>query len=82
MNPVPTKFTADTKGFEALMNSPEVAHLVRQKADAVASRAGEGFGARMTYGNRPRGYVRARDAKAYRRQARDHVLEKAIGGAS
>lgn len=77
-----TKFTPDTRGFEALMNSAEVAHLVRQRADAIADRAGEGFGARMTYGNRPRGYVRARDAKAYRRQARDHVLEKAIGGAS
>lgn len=77
-----TKFTPDTRGFEALMNGPEVARLVRQKADAIADRAGEGFGARMTYGNRPRGYVRARDAKAYRRQARDHVLEKAIGGAS
>lgn len=77
-----TKFTPDAKGFEALMNSPEVAYLVRQKADAIADRAGEGFGARMTYGNRPRGYVRARDAKAYRRQARDHVLEKAIGGGS
>jgi hypothetical protein len=73
-------FKFDTKSLEALMQGPEVTGLVRARADAVAARAGDGFTADLTRGNRPRAYVRARDYKAMRRQARDHVLERAIGG--
>ncbi len=67
-----------------LRTLPGVMAELDKRADAIARRAGEGFGvrsARATGGRvRGRASVGTQTVAAMRRQAREHVLEKALGG--
>nr|DAQ06141.1 MAG TPA: type I neck protein [Caudoviricetes sp.] len=65
---------------EAILKGSEVQALLARKAAEVASRAGEGFTSGVRVGkDRARAYVLPETYKARKRQARDHVLERAVG---
>ena len=74
------KFKPNKRAAEALLKGSEVQALLARKAAEVASRAGEGFTSGVRVGkDRARAYVLPETYKARRRQARDHVLERAVG---
>lgn len=74
------KFKPNKRTAEAILKGPEVQALLARKAAAVASRAGEGFTSGVRVGkDRARAYVLPETYKARKRQARDHVLERAVG---
>lgn len=74
------KFKPNKRTAEAILKGPEVRALLARKAAEVASRAGEGFTSGVRVGkDRARAYVLPETYKARRRQARDHVLERAVG---
>jgi hypothetical protein len=67
-------------GIRALLNSPEAAQLVRAEAAKVLARAGDGFGMKMEkQGDRPSAIVYTDTFRARYHQAREHLLEQAIG---
>ena len=71
------KFTLNKAGVRALLNSPEVARMLREEARKRASMAGEGFTSDVSKGStRLNAHVRATTPAARTRQARDHVLER------
>jgi len=77
---VSVKFKPNKRAAEALLKGSEVQALLARKAAEVASRAGEGFTSGVRVGkDRARAYVLPETYKARRRQARDHVLERAVG---
>ncbi|GAA3009084.1 hypothetical protein [Microbacterium aurantiacum] len=68
------------RSLNAIMTSPPAQALVDAIGRQMAATAGEGF----EYVRRPhrwtaRGYVQTATARARRRQARDAVLERAVG---
>lgn len=74
------KFKPNKRTAEAILKGPEVQALLARRAAEVASRAGEGFTSGVRVGkDRARAYVLPETYKARRRQARDHVLERAVG---
>lgn len=74
------KFMPNKRTAEAILKGSEVQALLARKAAEVASRAGEGFTSGVRVGkDRARAYVLPETYKARRRQARDHVLERAVG---
>lgn len=74
------KFKPNKRAAEAILKGSEVQALLAGKAAEVASRAGEGFTSGVRVGkDRARAYVLPETYKARRRQARDHVLERAVG---
>ena len=74
------KFKPNKRTAEAILKGPEVQALLARKAAEVAARAGEGFTSGVRVGkDRARAYVLPETYKARRRQARDHVLERAVG---
>lgn len=74
------KFKPNKRTAEAILKGPEVQALLARKAAEVASRAGEGFTSGVRVGkDRARAYVLPETYKARKRQARDHVLERAVG---
>lgn len=74
------KFKPNTRTAEAILKGSEVQALLARKAAEVASRAGEGFTSGVRVGkDRARAYVLPETYKARKRQARDHVLERAVG---
>lgn len=74
------KFTLNRRGVRELLNSPEVARMLREESRKRASAAGEGFTSDVSKGgDRLNAHVRASTPEARRRQARDHVLERVIG---
>lgn len=74
------RFKPNKRTAEAILKGPEVQALLARKAAAVASRAGEGFTSGVRVGkDRARAYVLPETYKARKRQARDHVLERAVG---
>lgn len=74
------KFKPNKRAAEAILKGSEVQALLARKAAEVASRAGEGFTSGVRVGkDRARAYVLPETYKARRRQARDHVLERAVG---
>lgn len=74
------KFKPNKRTAEAILKGPEVQALLARKAAEVASRAGEGFTSGVRIGkDRARAYVLPETYKARKRQARDHVLERAVG---
>lgn len=74
------KFKPNKRTAEAILKGPEAQALLARKAAEVASRAGEGFTSGVRVGkDRARAYVLPETYKARRRQARDHVLERAVG---
>jgi hypothetical protein len=77
------KIQIDHAELARFLRGPEVERAVKSQADAIAGRAGKGFYATVhTGGNRARAYVRSEDYAASLRQRRDHVVEKALGGAA
>lgn len=74
------KFKPNKRAAEAILKGSEVQALLARKAAAVAARAGEGFTSGVRVGkDRARAYVLPETYKARKRQARDHVLERAVG---
>ena len=74
------KFKPNKRTAEAILKGPEVQALLARKAAAVASRAGEGFTSGVRVGkDRARAYVLPETYQARKRQAREHVLERAVG---
>ena len=74
------KFKPNKQAAEAILKGSEVQALLARKAAEVASRAGEGFTSGVRVGkDRARAYVLPETYKARKRQARDHVLERAVG---
>lgn len=75
------KFWLEKKAVFELMKSASVRSMLRSKGEAVASRAGEGFVCELREGpKRVRAVVRPTTFKARRKQAKEHVLERALGG--
>lgn len=74
------KFKPNKRTAEAILKGPEVQALLAKKAAEVASRAGEGFTSGVRVGkDRARAYVLPETYKARKNQARNHVLERAVG---
>lgn len=74
------KFVIHKNGVKDLLKSQEVQDVLAAKAAIIAARAGEGFTSGVRIGtDRARAYVLPETFKARRRQARDHVLERAVG---
>lgn len=74
------RFKPNKRAAEAILKGSEVQALLARKAAEVASRAGDGFTSGVRVGkDRARAYVLPETYKARRRQARDHVLERAVG---
>lgn len=74
------KFKPNKRTAEAILKGPEVQALLARKAAAVAARAGEGFTSGVRVGkDRARAYVLPETYKARKNQARNHVLERAVG---
>lgn len=73
-----------TKNFEQIRTSPKAMALLNDIADATARRAGDGFEAKpaaITGGRvRGRAAVVTTDYEAMVKQAKDHALERALGG--
>lgn len=75
------RFKPRRAGAAELLKSRAVHDMLAARAADVAARAGDGFSSTIKYGkDRVRAYVFPDDFKARRRQARDHVLERAVGG--
>lgn len=73
-------FKPNKRTAEAILKGPEVQALLARKAAEVASRAGEGFTSGVRVGkDRARAYVLPETYKARKNQARNHVLERAVG---
>lgn len=73
-------FKLNRKGVRELLNSPEVARMLREESRKRASAAGEGFISNVSKGgDRLNAHVLAATQEARERQARDHVLERVIG---
>lgn len=74
------KFKPNKRTAEAILKGSEVQALLARKAAEVASRAGEGFTSGVRVGrDRARAYVLPETYKARKNQARNHVLERAVG---
>ncbi|GAB3293021.1 hypothetical protein GCM10027427_12080 [Pseudoclavibacter terrae] len=74
------KFVPNRAGIEAALKSETAKSVVRQGGNTIAKRAGPGFEVDVKVGTRARANVTAKTAEARRRQSRDHVLERAVGG--
>lgn len=75
------KIRWDNSAFGQLLKGPEVTRLVAERTEAAAAAAGDGFGHVMhTAGTRPRGVLWTITWKAKKEQARDAVLQRAVGG--
>ena len=74
------KFKPNKRAAEAVLKGSEVQALLARKAAEVAARAGEGFTSGVRVGkDRARAYVLPETYKARKNQARNHVLERAVG---
>lgn len=74
------EFVIHKNGVKDLLKSQEVQDMLATKAAVIAARAGEGFTSGVRIGtDRARAYVLPGTFRARRRQARDHVLERAVG---
>lgn len=73
-------FKLDSKSIDGLLKSQEMQNMLAGKAAEIAARAGDGFTSGVRVGmDRARAYVLPETYRARRRQARDHVLERAVG---
>lgn len=74
------KIQWDNSAFGQLLRGPEVTQMVAEHTEAAAAAAGDGFGHEMhTAGMRPRGVLWTITRKAMEAQARDAVLQRAVG---
>jgi len=77
---VKVEFVIHKNGVKDLLKSQEVQDMLAAKAAIIAARAGDGFTSGVRVGtDRARAYVLPETFRARRRQARDHVLERAVG---
>ncbi len=74
------RFKVDSRGMQALLASAAARGAVSAEAARLRASAGEGFTTVTGHGNRARAYVRPDTRRARLRQARDHVLERVLGG--
>lgn len=75
------KVSWNNSAFEQLLKGPEVTRMVAERTEAAAAVAGDGFGHELhTAGSRPRGALWTITWKAKKAQARDGVLQRAVGG--
>ena len=75
------KVSWDTSALGQLLKGPEVTRMVAERTEAAAAAAGDGFGHEVhTAGTRPRGVLWTITWKAKKSQARDGVLQRAVGG--
>ena len=74
------EFVIHKNGITELLKSQEMQDMLAIKAAGIAARAGDGFTSGVRVGtDRARAYVLPETYRARRRQARDHVLERAVG---
>ena len=74
------EFVIHKNGVKDLLKSQEVQDVLATKAAGITARAGDGFtsGVRVG-GDRARAYVLPETYVARRRQAKHHLLERAVG---
>lgn len=74
------EFVIHKNGVKDLLKSQEVQDMLAIKAAEIAARAGEGFTSGVRVGtDRARAYVLPDTYVARRRQAKHHLLERAVG---
>lgn len=73
------KFKPNKRGISAFLKSREMQGLVGAVGSGVKNVAGPGFDVQVNVGTRARATVMAKTPEARERQARDHVLERAVG---
>lgn len=74
------EFKLDSNAIDNLLKSQEMQNMLAAKAAQIASRAGDGFTSGVRIGaDRARAYILPETFRARKRQARDHVLERAVG---
>lgn len=74
------EFVIHKNGVKDLLKSQEVHDMLATKAAEIAARAGDGFTSGVRVGNdRARAYVLPETYVARRRQAKHHLLERAVG---
>lgn len=74
------EFVIHKNGVKDLLKSQEVQDLLAIKAAGIAARAGDGFTSGVRVGSdRARAYVLPETYVARRRQAKHHLLERAVG---
>lgn len=74
------RFKHSSSGIKKMLKSKKAAEIVGTAAEGLALRAGKGFGVHRSNRGRARAYVRAETPAARRKQARQHVLERVMGG--
>lgn len=74
------EFIIHKNGVKDLLKSQEVQDMLAIKAAGIAARAGDGFTSGVRVGtDRARAYVLPETYAARRRQAKHHLLERAVG---
>ena len=74
------EFVIHKNGVKDLLKSQELQDMLAIKAAGIAVRAGDGFTSTVRVGtDRARAYVRPETYAARRRQAKHHLLERAVG---
>lgn len=74
------EFVIHKNGVKDLLKSQEVQDMLATKAALIAARAGDGFTSGVRIGtDRARAYVLPETYVARRRQAKHHLLERAVG---
>ena len=74
------EFVIHKNGVKDFLKSQEVQNMLATKAAAIAARAGDGFTSGVRVGNdRARAYILPETYVARRRQAKHHLLERAVG---
>jgi len=77
---VKVEFVIHKNGVKDLLKSQEVQDMLATKAAVIAARAGDGFTSGVRVGtDRARAYVLPDTYVARRRQAKHHLLERAVG---
>lgn len=75
------KFTLSRKAAISVLKSEQMRGILGKAAESTAKKCGDGFEPSLSVGwDRHRGRVTAKSAKAKRRQARNHVIQRAVGG--
>lgn len=74
------KIKLNRREIQRFLKSQRVQDMLQNAGDTVAQRAGDGFTASVNVGTRARATVLPETLEAKKQQARDHVLERAVGG--
>ena len=74
------EFVLHKNGIKDLLKSQEMQDMLATKAAIIAARAGDGFTSGVRIGeDRARAYILPETYVARRRQAKHHLLERAVG---